>query len=261
MTMGWYPESVESGSGKGNAALYPTPGQALWLTLPDTPVRGQIYTAGRSFAVGGATFCETTGAAVTNSSVIVTDGMPVSMAAGTSQILIASAGQGYVFNLTTNTLSAIPASVLTGIAKVGYSDGFFLALLSGTETWQASALLDATTWPALSTSTANVFVDTFQSLLVDHREVWLFGSARSQVYFDSGNFPFPFDVVPGGMIEQGIAAANSPVRLDNSVFWLGGDERGNAVAWRAQGYTPTRVSNHAVEYAWQSYATVSDAVG
>lgn len=259
--MGWYPETMESQSGKTVAALYPTPGLAIFCTLPDTPIRGQIYNGGRAFAVGGSYFCEVLSNGTLNQyGPIATDGKPVSMAGGTTQILVASAGFCYVFDMTANTFNPIPSTTLTGVSQVGYCDGFFLALLQNSHTFQASALLDATTWPGLSISSVNVFVDNILSMLVDHRQVWLFGITKSVVYYDSGNFPFPFDVVPGGFVEQGIGAMNSAVRLDNSVFWIGGDERGNAVAWRATGYTPTRVSNNAVEFAWQGYSTISDAV-
>jgi hypothetical protein len=262
LCMNWYPEAIENPSGKVASALYPTPGLQQFVALPDTPVRGQITTNGRAFAVGGASFCEVLSNGTTaNVNVIANDSLPISMAAGTTQILIASAGLCYVFDMTTNTMTAIPAGTLTGVSQVGYCDGFFLAFLVNSHTFQASALLDATNWPGASIGSTNVFVDNGLAMLVDHREVWLFGLSRSVVYYDSGNSPFPFDVVPGGMIEQGIVAGNSPVRLDNSVFWLGGDERGNGVAWRAQGYTPARVSNHAVEFAWQGYSTISDAVG
>jgi hypothetical protein len=44
------------------------------------------------------------------------------------------------------------------------------------------------------------------------------------------------------------------------IFWLALDERGTAIAKRANGYTGQRVSTHATEFAWQQYATVSDAV-
>lgn len=262
MTMGWYPEQIESGAGASSAALYPTPGTALFATLDDTPVRGQIYVAGRAFAVGGSSFAEVF-ADGTHSTygTVASDGLPVSMAAGTNQILIASAGLVYVFTLSTNGFAALPVGTLTNVNQVGYCDGFFLACLRGSNTFQASALLDATTWPPLSTGSVNVFVDTVGSLFVDHRTVWLFGLTKTVVYYNSGNFPFPFDLIPGAFIEQGIIANNSPVRLDNSIFWLGGDDRGNGIAWRASGYTPTRVSNHAIEFAWQGYAKISDAVG
>src|ERR1700685_3758095 len=44
------------------------------------------------------------------------------------------------------------------------------------------------------------------------------------------------------------------------LFWLGQDSRGAAIAWRANGYTPVRISTHATEFAWQSYSKVSDAI-
>ena len=92
-----------------------------------------------------------------------------------------------------------------------------------------------------------------------YRQIWLWGSKKSVVYYDSGNV-FPFDVVPGSFVDQGTCAANSPVRLDNSVMWIGQDDRGARMAWRASGYTPQRISNHAVEWHWQQYATASDAI-
>jgi len=48
------------------------------------------------------------------------------------------------------------------------------------------------------------------------------------------------------------------------VIWLGQSEEGACVVWRANGYTPQRVSTHAVEYAIQGYMrdgrTIHDAV-
>lgn len=261
-TMNLYPEAIESGSGKVAAALYPTPGTTSFVTLIDTPVRGQIFTDARAFAVGGSAFTEYfANGTKTDYGPIPNDGTPVSMAAGPTQILIASAGSVFVFNLVANALTAIPPATLTNVNQVGFCDGFFVACLKNSHTFQASALEDATTWPALSIGTINVFVDNVLSMFVDHREVWLFGITKTAVYYDAGLSPFPFDLIPGAFIEQGIVAANSPVRLDNSIFWLGGDERGSGIAWRAEGYKPTRVSNHAVELAWQGYSRIDDAVG
>ena len=44
-------------------------------------------------------------------------------------------------------------------------------------------------------------------------------------------------------------AARSARYFDNSVVWIGADEFGAGIVWRAQGFTPTRISTHAVEYA------------
>ena len=262
MTMNLYVESMEGNQAENPIVLYPTPGTRVFTTLADLPVRGQVFTATRAFAVGGSVFHEIFADGTNhNYGVIANDDHPVSMAAGTSQILIASAGACYVFDLNANSFTPIPPATLANVAGVGYCDGFFLAFFLDSNSFQASSPLDATSWPSLSVTTENVFIDNVLAMLVDHREVCLFGTTKTVIYYDSGNSPFPFDVVPGGFIEQGIGAPHSVVRLDNSILWLGGDERGNVVAWRAQGYTPSRVSNHAVEFAWQGYSVNSDAIG
>jgi hypothetical protein len=91
--------------------------------------------------------------------------------------------------------------------------------------------------------------------------MWVWGPRATQPYFNSGNVPFPFDAIQGGFIESGIAARFSPAKADNSIFWLESDDRGNAIVRRANGYTPVRVSNHALEAELSNYSTIADAIG
>lgn len=265
--LNWYPEKVESGTGKTRVAMYPTPGLAVFVNVDGGPIRGMYSINDRVFVVSGATFAEifTDGTKITRGTV-VNDFLPVSMVSSSplgapGQLLLASGGSAYVLNLTTNVLTKIAASTFTGpVAQVGYSDGFFQALVDGSERFYVSAALDATNWTANGATVVSVYPDNATSLLVDHRELWIFGKKATAVYYNSGNV-FPYDVVPGGFIEQGCVARFSPVKLDNSIFWLGGDERGAGIVWRAQGYVPQRVSNFAIETAIQSYSKISDAVG
>jgi hypothetical protein len=55
-------------------------------------------------------------------------------------------------------------------------------------------------------------------------------------------------------------AAFSVAKLDNGLFWLGTDARGQGIVYRANGYTGQRVSTHAIEYAIAQYGNISDAV-
>jgi len=98
------------------------------------------------------------------------------------------------------------------------------------------------------------------TLIVDHRELWLFGTNSVEVWYDSGNATFPIERIQGAFNEIGCAAAYSVAKLDNGIFWLGSDARGNGVVYRANGYTGQRVSTHAVEFAIQGYADLSDAI-
>lgn len=228
--------------------------------LGGTSSRGLHTINDRVFAVVGPNFYELAlDGVVTLRGVVADDGQPVSIAGGPTQLLIVSGGVAYSYDLTTDVLAPV-VGMLGTPSLAGYSDGYFIVMLDNSQRFQISALLDATSWDPSDIAQVSVFPDNLVSMLVDHRELWLWGRKASQVYYDSGNPDFPWEVMPGAFIEQGCGAKRSPVRLDNSVFWLGEDERGAAVAWRASGYTPTRVSNHAVEQAWQSYSTTTDVV-
>lgn len=263
-------EAVGSGSGKSALSLCRTPGSRVFADLGiKDPVRdnGTIAINGRVFTVaGGQVFEAKADGTKTLLGAVASDEQFVSMAASPTQVLIASGGAAYVIDLVANTLTAVDPAKLSGVVWVGYSDGFFVALLASTgpqnaQKFQVSATLDATSWDLTNITRVSVFPDNTLTLLVDHRELWIWGVTKAVVYFDSGNADFPFDVVPGAYIEQGIGAPASAVRMDNSVFWLGADDRGAGIAWRGQGYQPQRVSDHATEAEWRGYPTITDAVG
>lgn len=262
-TINFYVEKDESGQGKSDMQLIGTPGLTIEYALDDRPIRQELTTQGRSFAIAGSLFYELLANGTKNKiGIVANDGQIASMAAGINQILMASAGVAYVFDLTTLAFMALPPATFAGtVAFVGWCDGFFLALISNSPKVQVSGAEDATSWNLINFIANSSLIGNIKSMIVDHREIWLFGDQQTQPYANDGNFPVPFDPIPGGFIEQGIIAPNSPMRLDNSVFWLGGDERGAGIFWRAQGYTPVRVSNHAVEAEWRTYPTMTDAVG
>jgi hypothetical protein len=182
------------------------------------------------------------------------------MAGGGSQLLLASEQRAWVYDLNANTLTEVTANIGSPVAQVAYSDSFFFALIASSNKIQGSNSLDATTWPGADFTGVSVFTDKVLAIFFDHRNLWVFGPKATQPYYDSGNFPFPFDVIEGAYIEKGLAAPSAVVKADNSLFWLQADERGNGVVVRANGFQPVRVSNHAIEFAMQSYATIADCV-
>lgn len=260
----WLLERIEVDGGKSQIVLYDRPGLSDRIyNLGTAGVRGSVTVNGRTFEVAGNKLFELlANGTATPRGTIVSDGLPVSMAGGPTQILIASQGQPYVYDLNANTLVPIDPSVLPSAAIVAYSDGFFFAMLQNSVDIQASAPADASTWPGDAEEAVSVFPDTsaLVSIFSDHRELWVFGPKAIQVYADTGDFPFPFDIVPSGFLERGLAAPFSIAKCDNSIMWLGSDERGNGMVWRANGYEPARISDHALEYELQNYPTITDAV-
>jgi hypothetical protein len=195
---------------------------------------------------------------------VLDDSQLVSMAASSKQLLIASAGTLYLLDLGSGAFSTIPAANFSGaVSLVGYSDGFFIVLITDSRQIYASAVEDGSTWPGLSTTIVSLFPDNIVSMIIDHREIWLFSKRYALVYENTGAFPFPFEPNQSAFIEQGCVAKFGPAKLDNTILWPGIDERGQGMIWRASGYTPTRISNHAVEFAFQDYSRtsrISDAI-
>ena len=273
----FYPEVNESGSGRSKMALMPTPGLAQIASLEAAP-RGQLEYNGRLFVVAGTKLYEitqtasgtgvpitVTATALNGTIPLANDGLPASLAANQTQLLIASGGSVYLLVLATNAFSQVAASNFTlpsgpaPVIQVAFCSSFFLALMANSQTIGISNVLDGGNWNLNGQIVVSKFPDNVVGMVVDHDQVWLRGRKKSAVYFASGSLNV-FDYVPGSMIEQGGAAPFAASPVDNSLFWLGGDDKGDAVAWRATGYNAARISTHAVEYAWQRYPKRSDAV-
>jgi hypothetical protein len=283
VTKNWYVEQLESPYGKSAMALYPTPGTQTFVTLPGQPVRGngELEINGRAFAVSGPNFCEVFSNGTFNViAQVLNDLLPVSMVASPQQLLLASGGNLYVYWLQTvtggtnpqpaGTFIQVPAAQFTipssgavgMISMVEYIDGFFLVLLKNSQAIYISAPFDASTWIVAGLPQiiiVSVFSDNVVSIIENQRRLYVQGRKRSTVYYDSGSANI-FDVDPSGTSENGSIAVFGVKRADNSIFWLDQDERGASVVRRMSGYTPVRVSNHAIEYAMQGYPTVSDLV-
>jgi hypothetical protein len=184
----------------------------------------------------------------------------VTMAHNGTQLLICTGGQLWVLNLSTNALAPATSPPSDPILMVEYCDGFGIGLKANANKFWVSDLLDFDTWDPLSVAEVSEFPDNVVSMIVNQRQIAFLGIKQSVVYANAGAVQVPFLPIQGAFIEAGCAAPFARNRLDNSVFWLDLDERGQAVARRANGYTPQRISTHSVETFWNTYPTISDAV-
>ena len=76
-----------------------------------------------------------------------------------------------------------------------FCDGYFLVLDGDDNSWQISALEDGTSWDGLDIAQVSTSSDRVVSLAVSHRQVWLFGTKTTQVWYNSGNADFPFEPI------------------------------------------------------------------
>ena len=256
-----YPEVIPPPPGskaKSNFVFYGVPGLSTKYTIGTGPCRGCLFSNGRCFFVSGDSLYELfsdLGSILRGT--LANDLKPVSIASNRFQLAISSANRTYIYDLTLNTITEIPVPT----SHVSFADGYFIGLTPGSQIIRISGQYDGITWPVLDFASAEGDPDNLVAIITDHKEIWTLGEQSIDVWYDSGNPDFPFERIPGALIEQGCAAARSPAKLDNSIFWLGSDTRGHGIVWRAQGYVPIRVSNHALEYQLSTYSDISDAIG
>jgi len=258
-----FPEIVPN-EGKSAAFLNRAPGLRLLATLGTGPIRGMWSpdpNGSYAYVVSGDTFyrIDTSYNAQIFGNVSGTG--PVSMSDNGTQIFIAANPDGYVFNMSTQVFGKITDPDFLGAVTVGYLDGYFVFNEPNSQRVWITTLLDGTSIEPLDFASAEGSPDGLVSLIVDHREAWLFGSNSVEVWYDSGAADFPLERIQGAYNEIGCVAAYSVAKLDNGVFWLGGDARGEGIVYRTNGYTGQRISTHAVEWQIQQYGDISDAIG
>ena len=151
------------------------------------------------------------------------------------------------------TLYALNFSVLpstdggfSGADVVDIVDNYFVYNRPNTQQWGSSNILSPIS-AQLAFSSKDGAPDNLVSIIVDHREVYLLGETSSEVWIDAGLFPFAFQRIPGTNTQHGIAAKFSVARLGNSFAYVSRNVRGQAQIMMMNGYTPTRISTHAVE--------------
>ncbi len=255
-----FPE-VSADGGQTAAFFQRCPGLRRLLTVGSGPIRGLWQFGSYGYAVSGSELYRITSSWNYTLLGTVSGVGPVSMADNGTQLFIAANPDGFIYNATTSTYQQITDVDFPGAVTVGYLDGYFVFNEPNSQRVWVTALLEGTSVDALDFASAEGSPDQLVSLIIDHREAWLFGTNSVEVWYDAGTPDFPLARIQGAYNEIGCAAPYSVAKLDNGVFWLGSDARGRGIVYRANGYTGDRVSTHAVEWQIQDYGTLDDAIG
>lgn len=255
-TVNWMPAKLEVESAAAPYVFDPAPGFSAFCTLPDAPGRGFYTLNGATVAVGGETLYLLPTQAGGSPTVLATGiestgNSLVSIAGngdGAHQVMVASNNTLYCVDLFTLAMTTI--TDVTG-SFVVFQDGFFIALDPNTSTFYLSALEDGTSWDPLDAVQRNDTPDKWVAMIAVQapKEIWLFGSQSTSVYYNSTDPDNPYIPNPNVAIAWGTAAPQSVALLYGSPIWLAND----LTVRYARGYVPTRVSNHSLEYFIAQY--------
>ena len=247
---------------RGVVALYPTPGLLTKVTLAaGAQVRGMRTLSGEQYVVavsGNRVYKIDTSYTATQIGLLTTSFGPVSISdnittsAGLTAYIVDGPNR-YTWVVATNTFTTLPTTdgPWQGATVVDVVDGYNIYNEPGTQNWACTDLGSSLSTQALY-GTKNGSSDNLVSLIVDRRQVYLMGEVTTEVWTDVGNViagitSFPFQRVPGTMIQSGIGAPFSIARFQDSFAFVAKDTRGDSTIEMVNGYTFVKISTHAVE--------------
>lgn len=225
------------------AAVIAAYGTRTWGTAGSAgqPCRGGKVINGVPYAVIGPALYSFSSSGTATLLGTVSGSGSVIIAGDGVKMMIVTDSTDYFYNGT--TVAAISDTDYPGSDWVENLDGYYCVSIDGE--LHVSANRDPSDWDALDFATAEKYPDDIVRGIADHNELILFGRESGEAWYDSGDADFPLTKVPSGDFEVGIYTKDACAKADNTVFFLGHD----GVMYRLNGYTPLRVSTHAVEQA------------
>lgn len=236
--------------------FYGSPGLRLFANVGGGPIRGADTAGGFGWVVSGDSLYKVTAAGVATLIGEVPGAGRVCLQHNDTQLVVMHSAGWHVLTLATLSYGSVPDSPTT--AQGTYQDSYIVfPQANGTYGW--TAIGNAASLDALNFASAEAQPDPIIAVLSDHRELWLFGETTTEIAQTSGDADLVFTRT--AILEYGCAAKYTPAKSDNTVFWLGRNDAGQGVVYRADGYAPSRVSTHALETALASYGDLSGAWG
>ena len=311
----WYPETYANKypyetvytrqRSKADLVLYPTPGLKLFCTLTNNKaVRGNHVTSNNQmFYVAGNTLYEVTtfgkvvscGTLDNNVSSRVyfadngigideiiynTDRSDSGQRRGKGMIIV-DGYAGYMFNLTTKTLTKITGGIfpysVTGYtdksekpvnqngyfpkcSHVVFVDGRFIVNEINSQKFYCSELYDGFHWNPFNVFAAEGTPDNIEAVITINNEIWLVGSQSTEVWYDTGGSPL-YQRIHGAFFNNGTIAKDSVATNGSNVFWLGSSAQGHGQVWTATNYQPEKISTPSIDNIIESMPYIEDAIG
>ena len=229
---------------KSPVAVVPSYGVASFATPGNGPLRGGCVVNGTVYVVSGTTLYSVNAAGTATSLGTIPNLDDVEVAGDGTNIVVVTATAGYVWN--GSSVSQITDADFPGAIWVGFLDGYFPIIEPNSgRLWINETAYTPTAWNALDFATEEGSPDDIVWALVEKREWFVFGKDSTAAYQNTGNADFPFERVPSSFMEVGIKAKRLAAKANNSVCFVGHDN----IVYRLDGYTPIRISTHAVEQA------------
>jgi hypothetical protein len=147
-----------------------------------------------------------------------------------------------------------------GGTRPDFIDSFLITNQPNTKNWY-STLSGQLVFNGLYIGVKTAWPDNIQCVISVERAVWVLGKYKSELWYNAGAVPFPFQIQPGLIIEHGCAAPYSAAKQDVNCYWLSQSPEGARMVMKGTQNIAQRISNHAIEAEFVNYPRVDDAIG
>lgn len=238
--------------------LIGTPGITLRSTAGTNAARGAHVLAGVLYVVAGnSLYRENDDGTATSLGTISGTGR-VSMADnGTQLCIVVPGGDGYIFTASPDTLTTISdAEYTTNIGpsqQVVFKDGYFIhfnnSSAAGTGVvFFISNLNNGLAYDPLDFGSAEADPDEITGIHVNKNILYVGGEITTEPFQNIGVVAgdFPFQRIPGALVQKGVKAKFSLVDFDNGFAFVGGGENEQPAVYKGPG-TPIKLSTTAID--------------
>lgn len=249
-TVNLIPVMAERDGTRSASMLRCAPGYSDFADLgTNAPIRGMRNVEGLFLVVSGTNLFSIAANGTKKTIGTIPGVGRVSMAhnqvTGGNEVAIANGTSGYVYNTVTGVLERISDEGFPGAKVFEFIDSYIAFVEPGGRFAGTSDLADALSYNTLDRFEAEGLPDKIVGLIASHGELFLFGERSTEVFNNTGAATGTFQRADGKSMEVGAASPYAISKLDNSVIWLGSD----GVVYRANGYTPLRISTYPIEQA------------
>lgn len=247
-------------------AVLACPGMVSCVTVTDTPGRGLIYLDDLdcAYAVHSSGVFKVT---LVTSDPFVLTATRVGTIPGTDQVQMSrnqsdpvqvsvhcDAGEFYIQGDVVKRVAAadfttapVSSEQISGYTVYGEENG----------RTNFSAINDCNSIDTLDFFTAEQYADKLTRLKADGSDLFIFSTTSVEPWRVTTDVDLPFQLIGASVTRKGLVAPNAVVSSDNTLMYPADDN----VAYRLSGYSPQRISTHAIERYFEADADRENITG
>ncbi len=152
-----------------------------------------------------------------------------------------------------------------GSNTVAFVDGWWIFQKPGSQTFFTNYPQYSISFNGSYYALKDAFPDNLIAVMENKEELWLLGDKSTEIWYDAGGANFPFSRLVGTPLQVGCRAPHSVARFcaggEDSLIWLGRNERGENIIVKTSGFTAVTVSPPSFGDEVATYPITSDAIG